>query len=186
MSSSVPSQSPRILVMQIIAGSLLTGCISFLVIVLFLVQNNQGKGLGNPQGQIQLLSLLCAIMLLAILPVSFFLPAVILKTGLNRAASQPPDSGVYGPAGPLTDEAYLLNLRMSTMIVRMALFEGVSFFASIAYLIEASPLALAVNAVAILLLALNFPTQGRVSAWLEQQQFALSDLRGQKGTSTRP
>jgi hypothetical protein len=164
--------------MQIIAAALVIGCVTFLTIAVFMVQNNQGRGMGN-QGNI--LSLLAVLMLAAETPVALILPRVMLRASLARLASQPPNS--LAMPQPISDEVYLVMQRQNMMIVSMAMFEGAAFFATIAYLIEGQPLALVASAVAIVLQMVQFPTEGRVSTWLEQQLFALNDLRGQKGTT---
>ena len=102
------------------------------------------------------------------------------RSALRRIAA-----GTWQPPPPQaasafpTDTAKLLAERQRSMIIAMALLEGVGFLGGIAYMLEASLLALGVAFVAILFLALNFPTEGRVRFWLDQQLDALSNLRQQ-------
>jgi hypothetical protein len=183
MSSTDLSLSSRMRVMQILAGSLVAGSAVFLGIVVFLVWSNDGKGRGEPaEGALPLVSLLSLGMLLVNLPIAFVLPAAILRNGLQSLASSAPDKhvippGQAGPGGPITDTDFLLAQKQNAMIVSMALFEGASFFGSIAYLLEASPFALAAALGGLVLLLVVFPTRGRVQNWLQQQRQTLAGLR---------
>jgi hypothetical protein len=89
-----------------------------------------------------------------------------LPPGANAAA--------YG-----TDNSKLLAVRQTTLLVSLALLEGVAFSGCIAYLLEAQPLVLGVVLVAVLLLLAYFPTEGRVRSWLERQTDQLVVLRQQ-------
>ena len=55
------------------------------------------------------------------------------------------------------------------MIVSAAMFEGTAFFLIIAYMLERSPWALAAAIALILGIAADFPTQRRVSDFIERQ-----------------
>jgi hypothetical protein len=185
MSSLDPLLPQRLRVMQVLAGSLIAGPLMLLGIVLFLV-HTEGKGLGEPaEGALPLISLLSLAMLLLNAPLAFYLPGLHVRKALDKLASQAPNTfvvppGERGPGGPISDAGLLLASRQTSLIISMALFEAAAFFGSVAYLLEARPLALAVSGAAIALLLLLFPTEGRVSAWLDQQLGALADLRMQR------
>jgi hypothetical protein len=183
MSIQAPVPPNRLRTMQIVAGAIIFGALSFLGIVLFVVQNNEGKGRAEPpEGTLPLISLIALGMTLAEVPIAFILPAAVLRQTLANLANHAPDSYVVpaspaGPGGPTTDTAFLLATKQTIMIITLALFEGASFFGSIAYLLEASPVALVVSAGAIVLLLVQFPTEGQVTTWLEQQRIRLNSLR---------
>jgi hypothetical protein len=190
MSSPEPSLSTRIRVMQIVAGALVAGSVSFLVLVLFLVWNNGGKGLGQPvEGALPIVSLLSLGMLLINTPAAFLLSGVILRKALDNLARQAPNNALLPASenvtGPVTDATFLLMHKQKAMIISMALWEGASFFGSIAYQLEASPFALVASIGGIILLLSAFPTEGRVSEWLSQQQRALAQLRARPGMGAR-
>jgi hypothetical protein len=52
----------------------------------------------------------------------------------------------------------------------------------IAYLVEGQPVALGVVFVAVVLVILSFPAEGRVRTWLEQQTDRLAELRQTDGS----
>jgi hypothetical protein len=183
MSSPESSLSGRIRVMQIVAAALIFGASSFLVVCVYMVQNNQGKGQAEPaEGELPMISLAALGFLLVILPIAFVLPAINLRSGVQTLAGKAPDSHVMpasnaGPGGPITDSAYLLLRMQTAMIVRLAPLEGAAFFGAIAYLQEARPLALIVSGVCIGLMVLFFPSEGRVLARLEQLRRDLAEAR---------
>jgi hypothetical protein len=57
------------------------------------------------------------------------------------------------------------------------LLEGAAFFATIAYMLERNPLALATAIVLLGTLAARFPTSDRVNAWLDRQLGLLQEER---------
>jgi hypothetical protein len=80
-----------------------------------------------------------------------------------------------------SDTVKLLAVRLTTMIVGMALLEGVALLGGVAYMLEAQPGALAVVAGALVLMAWFFPTDGRVRAWLAEREGELESLRQGRG-----
>jgi hypothetical protein len=186
MSSSEPSLVSRLRTMQIIAAAQVMGASTFLVIVVFLVYNNGGKGQGRPaEGALPVVSLTSAAFLAVNGPLAFLLPGLMLRNARNRLAGHAPDTYVMPPTpnqagGPISDTDFLLAQRLTTMIVSLALLEGSSFLGSIAYLLEGQWFALAVSALAIGILLTFFPTEDSVRAWLAEQRRALEDLRMRK------
>jgi hypothetical protein len=69
----------------------------------------------------------------------------------------------------------LVALFQSSLIVRLAMREGFGFFALIAYMLEGSPIALGVGVLAILAVAICFPTRSGLEQWLEEQSRALDE-----------
>jgi hypothetical protein len=76
-----------------------------------------------------------------------------------------------------SDLVELLALRQATLIVTLALFEGPAFFGCIALLLEQQLYVIAVPLVALVGMALNFPTRSRVHNWLEMNARRVLELR---------
>jgi hypothetical protein len=171
----------RVRVLQIVAGTLLLGVVGFLAVALFIVLvQGGGQGLAPPQG-LPLLSLVAVVMLAAEAPLAFIVPGMMTRSALRQIVAGtwklPPgqDATLFATAG-----AKLMGVRQASLIAGLALLEGAAFTGCIAYLLEAQVLALGVVGVAILLMLCQFPTEGRVRAWLERQAQALTELRLQR------
>jgi hypothetical protein len=76
-----------------------------------------------------------------------------------------------GAAGGANDRDawYLLPVYQLKTIVSAAMFEGLGFFATIAYLVERNPISLGIAMFMILCVAAHFPTQGRIVGWVQGQ-----------------
>lgn len=187
MTSPSDTLAARLRVLQIIAFALMSGSAFFLAVVVYLVQQNGGRGQSQlDPAAMPIISYVAALVLVMEAPLAFFIPRILEQAGLNRLAAVPRDGLVLppnprGPSGPITDQGYLLNLYQTSMIIGMALFEGASFFGSIAYLLEARPFALAIAAAPIALIALRFPTHDRLTAWLRQRSAELDNRRMRRG-----
>jgi len=168
---------PRVRVMQVIAAALPLGVLAFLTFVLV-----QGKGSGMaPPGAFPWLSIVAVVMLLVNLPFILFLTGSRTRTALREIASgtwQPPRGAKATDF--TTDASKLLSVRQTTMLIPLAALEGAAFCGCLAFMLEARPFALGVIVVAIILMLLNFPTEGRVRAWLDVQADRLAELRYQK------
>jgi len=170
----------RLRVMQIVAGAMLLGVLIFLGLVLYMVLV-QNKGVGTaPPGDLPLLSLLAVVFFVIQAPLSFLVPQFLTRTALGQIASDvwkaPPRANATDFR---TDASKLLAVRQTSMIVGLALLESVAFFACIAYLLEAQPWVLAIILACVLLMMVNFPTEGRVRSWLALQADQLDQLRRQ-------
>ena len=170
----------RLRTMQIVAGTLLMGVLIFLGIVLYLVLvQNQGVGTAPP-GDLPLLSLLAVAFFVIQAPLSFVVPRFLIQAALRQIASGgwklPPGANATDLG---TDASKLLAVRQTSLIVGLALVEGTAFFACIAYLLEAQPWVLAIILACVLLMMVNFPTEGRVRSWLAGQADQLDQLRRQ-------
>ena len=188
MSTSHQVLGPRVFTMQIIAGALAAGCVVLLAVAVYVVQTNDGKGIGGqPEEAPPVLSLMAIALLVMETPVAVFLPRLIQRKGLEALANSPRDghvapalqgrAGEQLPAGTVSDTDFLLGNYQTAMILALALFEGASFLGSIAYMMEGRPLALGVSLAAVALLLTRFPTEGRVTAWLEQARREVEALR---------
>jgi hypothetical protein len=73
-------------------------------------------------------------------------------------------------------------VRQTTLIIALAMLEGTALLGCIAFLLEAQVWVLGLTIVALVLILLNFPTEARVSAWLQEQTDRLAELRQQQGS----
>ena len=170
----------RLRVLQVIAGALLLGVVTFLVIDLIIVFT-QTKGAGiAPAGDLPMISVVAVVLLAVDAPLAFLVPGFQTRAAVRQIAA-----GTWRPAPAAcaeafrTDSSKLLAVRQATLVVGLALLEGAAFFGCIAFLLEARPFALGVVLVAVLLMLVKFPTEGRVRAWLERQADRLAELRQQ-------
>jgi hypothetical protein len=173
--------------MQIVAGALVLGVVVFLAVAV-VIGSNRPAGAGRaPAGDLPIISLVAAVLLAVQAPLAFLLPGLVTRNGLRQIASGSgrsfPDPGA---AEGNTDVARLLGLWQTTLIIGLALLEGTAFLGCIAFLVEAQPFAVAVVLVSLLLMAVKFPTEGRVLAWLEQQAGRLAELRQEGGAAAGP
>jgi len=180
---------------QIIVGALVTGVLTFLVVALLVdlrpdrqagVQAEGGANANLPAGgrvapTDSLLTYLAVGFAAILLPVSFVLPNFVTTQScraIARGAAAPPsprNSAVpaTGPQAAQTETGTLAALYLSNLIIGAALNEGLTFFATIAYLIEKNPIALGIALLLIAMLIARFPTAGRVERWIEQQRETL-------------
>lgn len=164
---------PRVRTMQIIAGALIAGVLFFLAFALL-----RGPMVdGRPMGEIAGLPIMTAVaigFLLVQIPVALVLPHLMMQGILRSiAAEQPPDGG--GDADSQT--VRLLGARQTVMLVALALIESVGFVACIAVLFDRHIAALIVAGICLAIMVANFPTEGRLRYWLEQQRRRLHEAR---------
>jgi hypothetical protein len=88
--------------------------------------------------------------------------AIIDKSGMPSAARKSEDT-------ESRDALSLLQVYQTRTIVSAAMFEGLAFFATIAYLVEGNPISLGVAVAMILGVAAHFPTPGRIIGWVDRQ-----------------
>ncbi|CAN5117000.1 hypothetical protein BH10PLA2_BH10PLA2_26390 [soil metagenome] len=179
-------------ILQIITSALLLGVIVFTTVVVVLVANRNngaaGAAAGNPPlaggapaDKTPIISFVAILMFATQVPLSFVVPGMQTREGLKKIAAEtwstPRGSN---PAEFKTDAPKLLALRQTTLITSLAILEGAGFFAGVAYLLEMRPFVLAVVAVIVLQMLMNFPTEYRVRTWLETQADRLTLLRQQR------
>jgi hypothetical protein len=81
------------------------------------------------------------------------------------------------PAQFAGDDAQLMAVRQTTMIVANALLEGAGMMACMAYLLEGQPFTLTIVAVLVVFMLFQFPTRERVRAWLERHLALVAESR---------
>jgi hypothetical protein len=170
--------------LQLIVGALVTGSLTFLGIVLFLVHFG-----AIPQGEAGEADLLLSYILLAFtlgaVAARAVLPPSIVSNARRRIRDgtfQPTRSG----AVPVELQAFLertgdagrlWQVFLARAILAAAILEGVAFFACITYMIEHSVLSLLIAMALIASLALHVPTQAGVIHWIEEQLRLLDEER---------
>src|ERR1051325_1414509 len=112
----------RMPTMQIIAGALIMGVVSFLGVALFLVhQQRQGQGMVPPR-DLAILSLMAVVMAVTNIPLSFIVPSLVARAAVARIGA---DSGTTPVGSPpkaaASVAATLLGVWQTSMIIGMAL-----------------------------------------------------------------
>jgi hypothetical protein len=171
-------------VLQIIVAALVMGCLIFLLTTISIGQ------IGKPPAWPVPVMAYTVCGLLALEAVAWM---VIMRVIAAKARSEIV-KGTYKPLGsqqqtvaaPSQDTTernarYLLPVYQMKTIASAAMFEGLGFFATIAYLIERNPISLGVAVAMILGVAAHFSTQGRVIAWVQRQ---LEAVDGERLTQT--
>lgn len=188
MNHSTDRRSRYLGTLRIIALALILGATFFLLLAVYLVSTQGGLAVQDRHGdELPMLTLIAVGVLVLEVPLAFVLPGILERKSLASVAASPREEHVvpvagYGKKEKVSDEEFLLLGYQTSRIARMALFEGASLLGSMAYLVEARPLGLAVGAAALLLLCSSFPTEGRVSNWLEQKRREVEQLRA-RGTT---
>lgn len=155
---------------QIIVAALVMGVVTFAVVVVFFISR-------GPAAKGNLLTLLAIVFAGAALVLGFVIPQLITAANRRRIAAGTWQSSPNQGHVPDSDAGRLAMSYPAKLIVGAALFEGGSFFALVAYMLEGQPLSLGVAAVLLLCLLAHFPTLGRVEAWIEEQLRRVEDER---------
>lgn len=136
--------------LQIVTGSLAFGAVSFLVIGWVIASGSDADD--------STLTFVGAILALA----SMASGGLAAKLMTDNALRQKPASerGDYE----------MLALYTTKTVVRFAILEGASLFNVIAYMMEANPWSIGFAAGLIVVMAMGFPTESVVRAWIERQR----------------
>jgi hypothetical protein len=164
----------RVGLLRIIVAALCTGVVLFVGVVLFgglgpQIPAAPLPGVGLPQ-----ITAIAIGFLVADVAMALVLPGVMTRIGRKGIAKG------TSPMAGASDTEKLLSLYQSQTILGCALLEGAGFLGAVAALLEGHQAGLAVAGIAAgLMVALFFPTQGRVLSWLTTQLDALeNDRRG--------
>ena len=155
--------------LQIIVGSLVLGCLSFLAVALAL----SFQGGAPPAGRNTAIVTQCAVgFALIALVARFIVPAVIVSRGRRKilqetSPRQRPRGRRRAPnlAERIQVTSRLWALWTASTIVAAAIFDGAAFFALVAYIVERSTLSLIVAIGLVVFLAREIPTQSRLIFW---------------------
>ena len=156
----------RLITMQIIAGSLIMGVVTFLGLAVVLVATDGGGP--APNATMPIISYVALAMLVVNTPMALVVPRTITQAGLKRVAAE--------TRGSDPTES-LIGLRQTALIISLALLEGCAFVACFGYLLEAEPIALAVATSIVFMMCTMFPTERSLRAWLEMQTQRVAELQ---------
>ena len=140
--------------LQIIVGSLVAGCLFFLVIVL-VVSSGMAAAEGLP--------------LISYIAIGFAVMALLARITIPRAMLASGRRKIRRQGGHAAAADGLLQLLPTQTIVACAVLEGATFFLLVAYLVEGWLPALIVAVALIVLLGLHMPTRSRAIHWIEDQ-----------------
>lgn len=159
-------------IMQIIAGALIAGVLSFAGVASVIVfgqglpAQRPGPNLGDAiMGDLALGFAAIAAVL------SFVVPNLMTAAGVKGVAKMAQDGTATGPKELF---GRLLGVAQTKMIIAMALVEGAAFFNLIAFILTKSLVPTAVVGALLLVMAIHFPTKMKLARWLEEQQRLLS------------
>jgi hypothetical protein len=165
--STEPDDIPagQLRTMQIIAAAMMNGIVLPLALFVFLVTVKQQKPILTDPADLQMVSMVALLLLATNAPLSLLLPSIMTRNALRQIAAR---------ESPLAD---LLPLRQTTLIVGLALLEGVAMVGCIAFLLECHAVDFIVVGLVLALMLARFPTRNRVRAWLARQLAVLEELR---------
>lgn len=156
---------------RLIVTALIAGVLVFLTIGVFMVEIRRPGGPPMPQGNQKVVTLVSMALFLIQVPLSFVLPRVMLRGSLKKLAAE--------RRQPAEDLPRLLGLRQASLILGMALLEGVAFLCCVGYLTEGHRIALVLAGFVLLLMLFRFPSETGTRLWLEMRWSELEDLRAQ-------
>lgn len=161
--------------MQIIAGALIAGVLSFAGVASFIVFGNVRAA--QPGGQVPAAGGSEIIMYMAMgfavvgVVMSFVMSNLVSANGVKGVAKMAQDGTSTGPKELF---GRLLGVAQTKMIIAMALVEGAAFFNLIAFMTTKSLIPFAIVAGLLAVMAIHFPTKMKLARWLEEQQRELS------------
>jgi hypothetical protein len=161
----------RIRVMQIIVGAMSFGCLSFLIIAIFVSQNI------NKAPDQSMLSYIALPIAAIVLCVWAILPVIVVSQGRKKIqqnlfsdAKQTSENSADDKMEIENSKAQMLiGLLQTKIIVASAILEGAVFFLLIFYMVEHSILCISAAVVLLALLVAQMPTSGRATYWVEDQ-----------------
>jgi hypothetical protein len=166
----------RIRVMQIIVGAMSFGCLSFLIIAIFVSQNINKADLNKAPDQ-SMLSYIALPVAAIVLCVWAVFPVIVVSQGRKKIqqelfsdAKQTSENSADDKMEIENSKAQMLiGLLQTKIIVACAILEGAVFFLLIAHIAEHSLISLAAAVVLLFLLVAQMPTSGRATYWVEDQ-----------------
>src|SRR5262249_22238156 len=159
----------------IIVGAMTAMTIVFLAAALFFhAQHNAAGGLAQRPNRPPVFSVLAIVVAATVIPLSLVVPKLVSDAARKQIAAGTWKPG-RGPAAPPPDDgepsdaAKLAMVYLQKTIIGAAMNEGAAFLAVVAYLLEATPYALALALVLVGGLALRFPRREAVERWVDDQ-----------------
>ncbi len=159
---------------QIIVAALVVGCLSFLGIVVFVI-DAPAQPVGAGDG---LVITLAAVGMAAVnVALRFFLPTAIANAARRKIsrgtwklpAAQPASPKLRDFLETTGDAGKLMLVLMARTLLATALLEGAAFLAIIAYMVEGPLFALALAIGLVVGVACHFPSRSSVIRWIASQ-----------------
>ncbi len=159
---------------QLIVGSLASGVVIFLVIVVVIMQAPLRPF--DPQAVV---SLTMAAFALTCIPGRLFVPGLIVNAGCQKIALGlwPPLSRQSHSPLPDTEEGPLMQLFLTKTIIGAAILEGGALGNLVAYMIEGQIYSLALAVLGIIGILAAFPTRRILDEWLERHMRRVQEMR---------
>jgi len=178
---------PKLRGAQIIASTLVSGVVMILAASIAYVNlwNNELGLMRLAPWPIVTVFVIVSLVLIA--PFAYIVPSAMTRTALRQMAAgtwRPPTGD--DASSRKTDASKLITVRLSTMLVSLALLEGIAILGCLAYVLEAQPLALIAVIVPVLLMLKDFPTQSRFQVWFDRQSEQLAEMRLQGNAANEP
>lgn len=153
-----PEAAPKIV--MVICGGLISGCLLFLVVMLFLAKMQESWTAAGPITLIVVGLGVSSIALAAVLPGLLARSMISRSRDLARDQKQKPDEGAL--------LRIATSAAMNQCIIRYALLEGAAFFAIISLMVEGSWLALGVTLFLLAAMLAFFPLPGRFESMRDE------------------
>ena len=159
-------------IMQIIAGALIAGVLSFAGVasVIVLGQAPVVKPAGQPEVVNQVLPLIAIGVFFLNAILSFIVPKLISRFSVKGVGKMIEDGTLTDPKELL---GRLLSVAQTKTIVALALVEGAAFFVLIVVIVSKSDDMLGLVCASFCIMTAHFPTKLKLARWLEEQQRAL-------------
>lgn len=159
-------------IMQIIAGALIAGVLSFAGVASVIVLGQ--APVVNPAGQPEVVNHVLPLIAIGVFSLnailSFIVPKWISRFSVNAVAKMVQDGTLTDPKELL---GRLLSVAQTKTIVALALVEGAAFFVLIVVIVSKSFAMLGVVCASFCFMTAHFPTKLKLARWLEEQQRAL-------------
>lgn len=155
----------RLSTMRILAGALILG-LGLATVIFSLLPAPEGRP--DPTLALAMFWMACGLLLVNGI-LSFVLPNILTEMQVRQLANQ---------SSPHGDLEKLIGIRQTALFAALALCEGAGFFGLIAYFFTRDSSLLAVPALALVLMALRFPTENGTRQWLEVQANRIVEIRG--------
>lgn len=168
-----------VLTLRIIVVSLVQGLLVFLAVAVFQRVRAPGVGFAVLFDPLTLAAIVAAIAAVAVQPLVAGLLVSRSRQKIAEGTWDPP--GGHSAADSFIDagdRGRLMVVYQVRTIISCAILEGAAFLAGIALLIEGSLIGLGIALVLAVLIALRFPFQQQVTAWIEAQLRLIDDERG--------
>ncbi len=153
--------------LRIIVDAMAAGLVIFLIVAVVIVRSNGSiKHFGEGPPIVTYVAIATAVINLL---VRMVIPRIVVTTMRRKLAQAPPEGG--------SEATELLKIYHVRTVICSALIEGPALFTVVAYMTEASLLAVYASILLAVILASHWPTRSGVMDWVDQQQHQLEQER---------